>query len=184
MAGNFPGRGGSGGDIGRVGRSGGVLQLLRTRYGRLVTSATVSARALRSVDWEEKERERLLSPLAGVRSGATKNWQRGERGCHRVQLGWLGRTGTASATVNTIFWNFAHRVFGQMPAWIQISSFWKVSLWVVKIFSKVSKYIFVVKKDDVLQKFYFKIWVWWLFQIQTLADVWVGFWFEFLFESS
>jgi hypothetical protein len=41
---NFPGRGGSGGDVGRVGRSSGVLRLLRARYGLLVTSAMVSSR--------------------------------------------------------------------------------------------------------------------------------------------
>jgi hypothetical protein len=52
VAGNFPGRSGSGGDVGRVSRSGGVLWLLRTRYGLLVTSATVSSRAYWSGDRE------------------------------------------------------------------------------------------------------------------------------------
>jgi hypothetical protein len=63
VAGKSSGRGGSGGDVGHMGRSGGVLRLLRTRYGRLVTSATVGSRALWSVDWEEKERE--TSPFTG-----------------------------------------------------------------------------------------------------------------------
>jgi hypothetical protein len=65
VAGNFPGRGGSSGDVGHVGRSGRVMRLLRTRYGMLVTSATVGTRALWSVDWEEKERETSLSTGRG-----------------------------------------------------------------------------------------------------------------------
>jgi hypothetical protein len=48
-----------------VGRSGGVLWLLHARYGLLVTSATVGARAHRSVDWEEKERGTSLSTGRG-----------------------------------------------------------------------------------------------------------------------
>jgi hypothetical protein len=64
----------------------------------------------------------------------------------------LGRMGTASATVESIFLDFAHQVFDQMPARIQILNFLKVSLWFVNILNKDSRDIFVEQKDDVLQK--------------------------------
>jgi hypothetical protein len=83
----------------------------------------------------------------------------------------LGRTGTASATVHVIFLKFCSQVFDEMPERNSNSNFLNLPPWVVKIINKVSKYIFVAKKDVVLQKFSFKNWVWSLFQIQTLTDV-------------
>jgi hypothetical protein len=63
------------------------------------------------------------------------------------------------------------------------SNFQNFQIGLVKILDKDSKHIFVMMKYDVLQKSYFNFEVGSLFQIQTLADVCVGFWFEFLFEK-
>jgi hypothetical protein len=136
----------------------------------LVTSATVSSRAYWSGDREAVEAP--FPPSIGRGPACSSAGSTAERaGCRRVLPHGLGHTAAAPSTVNAIFLKSCSQVFDEMPERNSNSNFLKLPPWVVKIFSKVSKYIFVAKKDDVLQKFYFKIWVWSLFQIQTLADV-------------
>jgi hypothetical protein len=58
----------------------------------------------------------LPSLKAGVRAGETESRQRGEWGCPRVLLSWLGRTAEASSTVSLVFRISAQNVFDTMPA--------------------------------------------------------------------
>jgi hypothetical protein len=66
-------------------------------------------------------------------------------------------------------------VFDTKSARSQNLNFRNFPIGEVKILDKDFKHIFVMKKYDVLQKSYFNFEVWSLFQIQTLADVGVGF---------
>jgi hypothetical protein len=160
-----------------------VTRLLRWRAG-VTRWPRQRLLACSPVGWQwGRERHLFHRPPAGVRLAPVRVRQRRGLGCRRVLLRVRGRT-VASSTVGLTFLKTCSQVFDEMSERNSNSNFWKLPPWVVKIFSKVSKYIFVKWKGDVLQKNYFKNWVWSLFQIQTLADVWVGFWFEFLFETS
>jgi hypothetical protein len=149
-AGKISGRGGSGDDVGRVGRSSGVPRLLRTRCGTVLTSATASMRACWSGD---REATGELSTVHWPGSGLdpARDRQRRGRGWIRVRLRWLGRTSRTSATVFDLFRIFAHKVFGQMPA-RNLNSNFRKTLGAVKVFNKVSKDIFIMLKDGVLRK--------------------------------
>jgi hypothetical protein len=168
--------------LGHGGRSW-VTRLLRGRAGVARWPRQRSARVRTGPVTGRQERRLFHRPWP--RSGRAPVRDRQRRGLRRrrVHLRVRRSTAAASSTVDAIFWICAHRVFGQMPERNLNSKFWNQPPWVVKIFHKDSKSIFVLKKENVLQKFYFEIWIWSLFQIQTLADVWVGFWFEFLFEK-
>jgi hypothetical protein len=89
----------------------------------------VLASSRRSASCREAEEERggseLFPPFPSMSHGP--GWGRGGWGSTEGEsLGMatgLGHTISASSTVASIFLDFAHQVFGQMPARIQISNF-------------------------------------------------------------
>jgi hypothetical protein len=111
----FIGRGGSGDAVGSRGQVVGDAAPPLAGWHHSMTSATVSSHAYWSGDREAVEAP--FPPSIGRGPACSSAGSTAERaGCHRVLPRGLSRTAAASCTVNAIFWIFAHRVFGQMPA--------------------------------------------------------------------
>jgi hypothetical protein len=113
--GKISGRGGSGDVVGSRGQVVGDTAPPRACWRRSMTSATVSSRALRSVTGRRK-RWLFHRPQPGSGRAPMRDRQRRSLGRRRVPLHVRGRTTAASSTVESIFLNFAHQLFGQMPA--------------------------------------------------------------------